>query len=932
MRKPPLALFSDTGRHVAWAVILCGFAVLALGLLLQAGKQQRQYRTQHQLQLRQAAVQAAELARGRIDQASLLLRLQADSVQQLRRLPMFATVVAFEPSGDSFAFGQRRFVLSVREREAVENGRAVLLDARDTAPDGRVFLLRAIGDARDPNWVLVGLRPEWLWAGLGDPATDLRFTVFDGFGRPHFSSAKTPAPIAELVAHRLGGPLERGASDLSWSERGQAWVGAMARVGDGGAVSDLPLAVVATDPDQPWSVAFWSALRTQSTMIPLLLLLAAWLAHDIAGRRVHTLRLMQRAIAQLPDRRAAVPVPARLPGELRSLVEAYNRSAEVLEAQALTRRVLEQIDALLLPGGDYENVLDQVLTRIRSVTRARNVGLTLVDPGVAGYGRLFVVNAEGGAPVNRVVLDPQMVEALGQADGGLTIARCEQGRHSFLEPLQEAGSNFFWVWPVMAADDLAAILAVGYVEPPSQATRIVDTGTMCAQRLGLSLSTNARAERLYRQAHFDPLTQLPNRQLFRDQLHQELESARRDGTSGALLYIDLDHFKRVNDALGHEAGDQLLEVVAKRLQGCVKEGDTVARLGGDEFTVILRNIAATEEVAEVADRIIDAMRQPVRIAGRDNHVYASIGITQFPADGTELDELLHHADLAMYRAKDLGRGGAVFYGPQIETCNMRADSGLFRAMSRRELSLYYQPQYRVSDGQLVGIEALLRWQTPRGTLLSSADFIPAAEESGLIVDLGGWVIEAACAQIAQWREAGVAVPRMSLNLSPRQLRDPGLVPTVQRQLERHRLQPAVLELEMNEAALTDPENAPAIESLSELGVRLTLDDFGTGNTALGNLRRYPVSAVKIDRSFVAQLAEDPSAAALAGAIIVMAHSLDKQVVAEGVETMEQLDYLREHDCDLAQGFFLARPLSAQEMTGLLLGRGAPHQVGRAATA
>jgi EAL domain-containing protein (putative c-di-GMP-specific phosphodiesterase class I) len=313
-------------------------------------------------------------------------------------------------------------------------------------------------------------------------------------------------------------------------------------------------------------------------------------------------------------------------------------------------------------------------------------------------------------------------------------------------------------------------------------------------------------------------------------------------------------------------------------------------------------------------------------------VYASIGITQFPADGTELDELLHHADLAMYRAKDLGRGGAVFYGPQIETCNMRADSGLFRAMSRRELSLYYQPQYRVSDGQLVGIEALLRWQTPRGTLLSSADFIPAAEESGLIVDLGGWVIEAACAQIAQWREAGVAVPRMSLNLSPRQLRDPGLVPTVQRQLERHRLQPAVLELEMNEAALTDPENAPAIESLSELGVRLTLDDFGTGNTALGNLRRYPVSAVKIDRSFVAQLAEDPSAAALAGAIIVMAHSLDKQVVAEGVETMEQLDYLREHDCDLAQGFFLARPLSAQEMTGLLLGRGAPHQVGRAATA
>jgi diguanylate cyclase (GGDEF)-like protein len=450
---------------------------------------------------------------------------------------------------------------------------------------------------------------------------------------------------------------------------------------------------------------------------------------------------------------------------------------------------------------------------------------------------------------------------------------------------------------------------------------VAGCGTHCAQRLGIALSGNARAEQLYRQAHFDPLTQLPNRLLFRDQLAQELRNVEQNGARGALLYIDLDHFKKVNDSLGHAAGDQVLSIVAQRLRACVKDGDTVARLGGDEFTVILRDVSDATAVSAVADRMILSMQLPVRLGARDHHVHASIGIALFPADGSDLDELLRHADLAMYRAKDLGRGAAVFYNPKMAARGARvADSGLYRALKRREFSLYFQPQYRVNDGSMVGVEALLRWQKPRDGLVPSADFIPAAEESGLIVDLGGWVLDAACSQIALWREQGIAAPRVAVNLSVQQLRDPDMVASLRRNLERYRLQFDAIELEMSEAALTDPDSQACIEGLSALGVRLTLDDFGTGHTALANLRRYPVGAVKIDRSFVEELADSPAAAALASTIIVMAHSLGKQVIAEGVETSDQLDFLRERGCDLAQGYFMARPLSASDMTEMLIGR------------
>jgi diguanylate cyclase (GGDEF)-like protein len=614
-----------------------------------------------------------------------------------------------------------------------------------------------------------------------------------------------------------------------------------------------------------------------------------------------------------------MPRPPRELHELRQVIDAFNRTADRIDRQRTTLHALTEIDALLIGAGEVENVLDRVLERVRDVTLARNVGITLIDANAPGYGRLFSVSAEGGCPISRVSLDAQMAQTLLESRSGLTIVRCEEVRHSFLAPLQESGAQFFWVWPVIVAERLAAILSVGYAEPPQFGGQVAHYGTECARRLSASLATSARSEHLYRQAHFDPLTQLPNRLLFRDRLEQELTGLGDSATRGALLYIDLDHFKRVNDTLGHDAGDQLLAIVAQRLRSCVKDGDTVARLGGDEFTVILRQVVESAAVAAVADRIIQSLQMPVSIGGKDHQVRASIGITLFPDDGAALDDLMRNADLAMYRAKDMGRGAAVFYEPKMASRGTRvADSGLYRALKRREFSLFYQPQYSVRDGSLLGVEALLRWQTPRDGMRSPAEFIPAAEESGLIIDLGGWVLEAACQQLSQWRTDGLEAPPVSVNISVQQLRDPAFVANVRRLLDRYQIPVGLLALELTESALIDPDSQMAVEGLAEMGIGLILDDFGTGHTALNNLRRYPVRAVKIDRSFIEGVAESASAAAMAGTIIVMAHALDKQVVAEGVETVDQLDFLRERGCDVAQGYYLARPLPVATMTEMLM--------------
>ncbi|HEX6739696.1 MAG TPA: EAL domain-containing protein [Vicinamibacteria bacterium] len=437
---------------------------------------------------------------------------------------------------------------------------------------------------------------------------------------------------------------------------------------------------------------------------------------------------------------------------------------------------------------------------------------------------------------------------------------------------------------------------------------------------GVALDVTHRREAEAQIAHLayhDPLTGLPNRQLFLDRLSVASAGAQRRHQSLAVLFIDLDRFKVINDSLGHPIGDLLLKEVSKRLRRSLREEDTVARLGGDEFTAILLGGAAPAQVSRVAQKIRDTVKAPLLLGGHELAVSTSIGIGLYPSDGTDPQTLLRSADTAMYRAKELGRDGHQFYtaalGERVRE-QLNLETRLRRALAREELTLHYQPLMDLRRGEIVGLEALLRWQDPDRGLILPDDFIPLGEVTGFIVTIGSWVLRKACRELQALAGANGGI-RLTVNLSARQFHHADVVDEVAQVLRDTGLSPHRLELEITETvAMQDQEGTiEVLRGLKDLGVRLSIDDFGTGYSSLSYLRRFPLDTVKIDRSFVADLATDQSAAGIAAAVIAMARQLKLQVVAEGVETAEQLRFLRAQDCDEAQGYLLAYPAPLEEV-------------------
>jgi diguanylate cyclase (GGDEF)-like protein/PAS domain S-box-containing protein len=415
-------------------------------------------------------------------------------------------------------------------------------------------------------------------------------------------------------------------------------------------------------------------------------------------------------------------------------------------------------------------------------------------------------------------------------------------------------------------------------------------------------------------AYYDPLTGLPNRRLLEDRLLVELSHAVRMRGRLAVMFVDLDRFKRINDSLGHAVGDRVLVEVAHRIRACLREDDTVARMGGDEFIVILGSLAQPDDATATARRIVAVLRRPVVIDGRELVVTASVGISIYPDDSQEASTLIKNADIAMYRAKDEGRNSFQLYQPAMNARSLEhlaLETALHGAMERNELLLHFQPLVRADDGALVAAEALLRWQHPELGLIAPADFIPLAEETGLIVPIGEWVLHQACTHHRAWREGGPAAMRMMVNISVRQFRQEDFVAMVARVLADTDMPAALLTLELTESMLMEDVDASAtrMQQLHELGVNLALDDFGTGYSSLAYLKGFPIDELKIDRLFVRGIDRSTRDAALVAAIILLGHSLGLRVVAEGVETQAHLDVLRRHGCDLAQGYHFHRPLS-----------------------
>jgi diguanylate cyclase (GGDEF)-like protein len=486
---------------------------------------------------------------------------------------------------------------------------------------------------------------------------------------------------------------------------------------------------------------------------------------------------------------------------------------------------------------------------------------------------------------------------------------------------KDYGLGACWSTPIFDSQQrVVGTFAVYYREPRSPSPdhrRLVEMATHTAS---IAIERAQAGQRIEHLAYYDALTELPNRSLFHDRVSQVLTRAERDGKEMAILFIDLDRFKTINDSLGHDSGDRLLQAVAQRMSGCLREADTISRLGGDEFVVLLPETGA-QGAAHVAQNILERAVGPYDIAGNQLSITSSIGISLYPHDGADVETLIKNADTAMYHAKDNGAATYQFFTHEMNLAvfeRLTVENGLRHALDTDQFVLYYQPQVDIKTGRTIGAEALIRWRHPQLGILPAARFIEVAEETGLIVAIGEWVLHEACRQNRQWQLDGLPAIPVAVNLSARQLRK-HIAQTVVRVLDATGLPASCLDLELTEHVMMQDAEATltTLDSLRDMGVQLSVDDFGTGYSSLAYLKRLPIDKVKIDRSFIRDISEDPDDRAIASAIIGMGHSLRLKVVAEGVETQPQLAFLRAQGCDEAQGYLLGRPMPAPEFAELL---------------
>ena len=502
---------------------------------------------------------------------------------------------------------------------------------------------------------------------------------------------------------------------------------------------------------------------------------------------------------------------------------------------------------------------------------------------------------------------------------------------SVTEAINRGAIYKFFVKPwdnnTLRADVIEAFWRFELAQQKEQLLKEIQGANILLAQVNLELATAMENKdvQIDHIAHYDSLTNLPNRMLFLDRLDQELSRAQRDNRMVAVLSLDLDRFKQVNDSFGQPVGDQLLQAVAGRLTSHIRACDTIARIAGDEFAIVVTDLKASHDAGEVAQKILDAFaHNPIQIGDSEIFITLSIGISIYPVDGVNTATLLKNADAALHQAKDEGRNNFQYYAAQMNAAawqRLRLETELRRALAREEFVLYYQPKVNMETGKIVGMEALLRWQSAERGLVGPSEFIPLLEETSLILPVGEWVLRAACKQARAWQTAGIPDVRIAVNLSTLQFKQPDFAGLVLGILKENDLDPALgtIELELTESLLMN-NAAGAVETLIKLheaGIQFSIDDFGTGYSSLSYLKRFPISSLKIDQSFVRDLACGSEDEAIVAAIIALGHSLGLNVIAEGVETSEQLLQLRKKGCNEIQGFLFSRPVPVADMTQLL---------------
>jgi diguanylate cyclase (GGDEF)-like protein len=608
--------------------------------------------------------------------------------------------------------------------------------------------------------------------------------------------------------------------------------------------------------------------------------------------------------------------------ELGELATSFNSMATRLGSQFSTLVTLADIDDAILSRHELDRIVDTAVLRMREIVPADLVSIAILDRNAPGTMRVCTRDQASGDALEHVCTAHAAADTAGLAahPGGLEIDHARD-LPPYLAPIAKRRVSSMLVLPIVSQSAVVGAVVLGFRGEYALSDEERGRARTLGDRVAVAFATATRDEQLYYQANYDALTGLPNRLYFKDQLARRLAQAQRESTPFALLFIDLDRFKTINDSLGHAAGDEVLRQAAARLKRCVRETDTVTRLGGDEFTIVLSQIRSARDPETAAINIVNALAQPFSIGGAERRVSASIGIAVYPDDGTSADRLLYNADVAMYRAKELGRGRCEFFEERMNVAahaRGNLERELAEALERGEFRLSYRPMLDMRSGRIAGSEAVLQWDRP-GRERLPVEFFDVAEETGLIEPIGEWMLTEACRQFQAWRAAGIDMPRIAVDVSARQVRQPGFVDEARRIMAAHAIAPYCLELEIDEDLLIDADKAIActLDELRTIGVTLCLDNFGVGQASLACLNRFSVENVKIDRSLTSEVGADTGPGAMVAAIVATAHALIKRVVADGVTTEKQAALLARLGCHQIQGAYVSPPLAADTFAEFL---------------
>jgi diguanylate cyclase (GGDEF)-like protein len=607
--------------------------------------------------------------------------------------------------------------------------------------------------------------------------------------------------------------------------------------------------------------------------------------------------------------------------EFEVLGSTFNAMVNRIGEQFERIKSLADIDRLILSTSDTDYIAKVLIDYIPSVVAADNVAILLVDPEVINEGALyFKKTIDSELDKSKLILNESELKELANTKD--VIQKTNEDDLCCLSPLVELSIVKFFISPIQSHADVLGVICLGYYEDTELDDVLRTSLIEMADRAAVAFSNANSEKKLYHQAHHDSLTDLPNRFLFQDNLQNAINQAINTNTAVGLLFIDLDRFKSVNDSLGHSIGDDLLIQVSKIFKKCAHLYDSVSRFGGDEFVIIvsgLKQEGMKDQTRKIANEIIELMSVPIVMNNREFHIDPSIGIAIFPGDANNLNDLLKNADTAMYEAKSVSTGTGTYrnYKKQQNKeilARLELENYLRHALEKDEFELYYQPKINLHDSKIYSVEALIRWHHPEQGMVSPGIFVPLAEEIGLITDIGFWVMKTACEQSKVWNDNGIEL-NIAINISTDQFRQPNLYENMVAILDETGVNPDTIELEITESSTIEnfPKTIRLLNQFKEHGLKISIDDFGTGHSSMTYLQKIPIDKLKIDKSFIDNINLRDDSASITKAIVALAHSLSLTVVAEGVETKAQYDFLEDIHCDEAQGFFLSRPLPEKEL-------------------